>query len=144
MVFHRPHFQACLGFLIFPTLLGRTGGASARAEFPTIVWQPEHLLLLLLHLLHLHASEFASSCTHLYPLASLLYPPTCMLCTNWMAEQSPSFCISQFGKASRFGPDRLLLPFIGTFAKLRGWWLPYHLHTSFEKKAFFDENPKRP
>ena len=130
-------------FHFFPTMLRRTGGVTARAEFTTIVWEPEHLLLHLV-LLHLHASDYASSCTHLYPLASPLYPPTCMLCTNWMAEQSPSFCISQFGKGSTF---KLLLPFLGTFgifAKLRGWWLPCHLQTELEKVAFFDENPERP
>ena len=111
-----------LSFQFFPTLLGRTGVAIARAELATIVRQPDHLLLLI----HL---QFCMD-QILHPFAPLCIPcNTCILWTNWMAEQSPSFCISQLGKGSSFGADGILLPFFGTFAiaRFRGWWLPYHL-----------------
>ena len=97
-------------------------------------------------------SSSSSTCIHptLHQVEPICIPqlqplnprPTCILCTNWIAEQSPSFCISQFGKASRFW---LLLPFLGsfdTFAKFRGWWLPYHLQTWSEKVKFCHENPQ--
>ena len=50
-------------FPLFATLLGRAGGATTRAKFAPIVWEPKQILLFL----HLHTSDFASSWTHLYP-----------------------------------------------------------------------------
>ena len=69
---------------------------------------------------------------------------TCMLCTNWMAEQSPSFCTSQLGNGfnlGNFGFNRgalglALLPGNSTIARLSGCWLPYHLDDKYKKFLF--------
>ena len=66
---------------------------------------------------------------------------TCMLCTNWMAEQSPSFCTSQLGNGFNLGNlgfnrgalGLALLPGNSTIARLSGCWLPYHLDDKYKK-----------
>ena len=69
---------------------------------------------------------------------------TCMLCTNWMAEQSPSFCTSQLGNGFNLGNlgfnrgalGLALLPGNSTIARLSGCWLPYHLDDKYKKFLF--------
>ena len=69
---------------------------------------------------------------------------TCILCTNWMAEQSPSFCTSQLGNGFNLGNlgfnrgalGLALFPGNSTIARFSGCWLPYHLDDKYKKLLF--------